>query len=242
MTTERRCFLAHARDLTGDGPHHVTAEGHDLVLLRVDGQLRAFDGQCPHQGALLGEGELEGGALVCRNHRWRFDARTGARIGGPQCLRAHAVHEVDGRVEVVLASAEAAQGETGVRTRDDLPGPRPWPVVGNALQLEPRRLHVTLEGWARRYGPLYRVRLGARPFVVVTEPVHEDLYAAGESVEIQAEVGGDLTVAGQTVTDDLAARAAETAVTGARALSKNAYKIPMTKGVVRRTILRVAQA
>lgn len=47
---------------------------------------------------------------------------------------------------------------------------------------------------------------------------------------------------GQRVTEDLAARAAEAAVTGARALSKNAYKIPMTKGVVRRTLLRVAQA
>lgn len=170
MTTERRCFLAHARDLQGNGPHHVTAEGHDLVLLRVDGQLRAFDGQCPHQGALLGEGELEDGALVCRNHRWRFDPRTGERIGGPQCLRAHLVHEVDGRVEVVLAGGEAAAGETGVRTREALPGPRPWPLVGNALQLEPRRLHATLEGWARRYGRLYQVRLGPRPFVVVTDP------------------------------------------------------------------------
>lgn len=36
--------------------------------------------------------------------------------------------------------------------------------------------------------------------VVITQPVHEDLYAAGESVEIQAEIEGDLTVAGQTVT------------------------------------------
>lgn len=49
-------------------------------------------------------------------------------------------------------------------------------------------------------------------------------------------------LAGQAVTDDLVARAAEAAVTGARALSKNAYKIPMTKGVVRRSLLRVAQA
>lgn len=49
-------------------------------------------------------------------------------------------------------------------------------------------------------------------------------------------------LAGQAVTDDLVARAAQTAVTGARALSKNAYKIPMTKGVVRRSLLRVAQA
>jgi cytoskeletal protein CcmA (bactofilin family) len=36
--------------------------------------------------------------------------------------------------------------------------------------------------------------------VVVTQPVHEDLYAAGESVEIRADIGGDLVVAGQTVT------------------------------------------
>jgi xanthine dehydrogenase YagS FAD-binding subunit len=48
-------------------------------------------------------------------------------------------------------------------------------------------------------------------------------------------------LAGQPITDALAARAADAAVTGARALSKNAYKIPMTKGVVRRTLLEVAQ-
>ena len=48
-------------------------------------------------------------------------------------------------------------------------------------------------------------------------------------------------LAGQRITDDLAVRASETAIAGARALSKNAYKIPMTKGVVRRTLLQVAQ-
>ena len=48
-------------------------------------------------------------------------------------------------------------------------------------------------------------------------------------------------LAGQRITEDLAARAAEASITGARALSKNAYKLPMTKGVVRRTLLEVAQ-
>jgi xanthine dehydrogenase YagS FAD-binding subunit len=48
-------------------------------------------------------------------------------------------------------------------------------------------------------------------------------------------------LAGQRITEELAARAAETAVSGARALSKNAYKIPMTKGVVRRSLLQAAQ-
>ena len=42
---------------------------------------------------------------------------------------------------------------------------------------------------------------------------------------------------GQRITEDLAAKAGEASIVGARALSKNAYKIPLTKGVVRRTIL-----
>ena len=46
---------------------------------------------------------------------------------------------------------------------------------------------------------------------------------------------------GQRITEELAARAAEASVTGARALSKNAYKIPMTKAVVRRTLLETVQ-
>ena len=46
---------------------------------------------------------------------------------------------------------------------------------------------------------------------------------------------------GQQVTESLAARAGETAVSGARPLTKNGYKIPLTKGVVRRTILELAR-
>jgi xanthine dehydrogenase YagS FAD-binding subunit len=47
-------------------------------------------------------------------------------------------------------------------------------------------------------------------------------------------------LAGQRITPDLAAKAAEAAVAGARPLEKNAYKIPLTKGVVRRTLLELA--
>ena len=45
---------------------------------------------------------------------------------------------------------------------------------------------------------------------------------------------------GKTITEELAAQAGAAAITGARALSKNAYKIPMSRAVVRRTILKVA--
>ncbi len=89
-----------AGELRGDGPHAVSARGVDLVLLRGRGGLRAYEGRCPHQGALLGEGEIEGSTLVCRNHRWRFDIETGKRQGGDQCLRACPVREESGAVLV----------------------------------------------------------------------------------------------------------------------------------------------
>jgi xanthine dehydrogenase YagS FAD-binding subunit len=48
-------------------------------------------------------------------------------------------------------------------------------------------------------------------------------------------------LAGQRITPELAARVGEIAVTGARPLAKNAYKVPLTKGVVERTVLDLAQ-
>jgi len=47
-------------------------------------------------------------------------------------------------------------------------------------------------------------------------------------------------LAGQRISDELCARAGDTAVAGARALSKNAYKIPLTRAMVRRTIAGLA--
>jgi xanthine dehydrogenase YagS FAD-binding subunit len=46
---------------------------------------------------------------------------------------------------------------------------------------------------------------------------------------------------GQRITPELAARAGGIAVAEAKPLAKNAYKVPLTKAVVRRTILQLAQ-
>jgi xanthine dehydrogenase YagS FAD-binding subunit len=46
-------------------------------------------------------------------------------------------------------------------------------------------------------------------------------------------------LAGERITEALALKAAETAVEGAKPLAKNAYKVPLTKGVVRRTLLEL---
>jgi len=55
------------------------------------------------------------------------------------------------------------------RRLQDLPGPRGWPLVGNALQIERRRIHRDVEHWARQYGPVFRMRLGRRPVLVVSD-------------------------------------------------------------------------
>ncbi len=47
-------------------------------------------------------------------------------------------------------------------------------------------------------------------------------------------------LAGQRITAALAAKAGEVAIEGAQPLSKNAYKLPMTKALVRRTLLELS--
>ena len=55
---------------------------------------------------------------------------------------------------------------------EDLGGPRGLPIAGNLFQLLPLdTLHRTLERWADRYGPLYRLRAGPMMrMVVVSDP------------------------------------------------------------------------
>ncbi len=48
-------------------------------------------------------------------------------------------------------------------------------------------------------------------------------------------------LAGQRITPELAEAAAEASIVGARPLAKNAYKVPTTKAVVRRTLLQLAE-
>src|SRR6185436_19587503 len=51
----------------------------------------------------------------------------------------------------------------------ELPGPRALPGIGNAHQLRPDRMHVMIEQWGRRYGPVFRFDIGTRRVVGFTE-------------------------------------------------------------------------
>jgi toluene monooxygenase system ferredoxin subunit len=51
-----------------------------ILLLKLDGQFRAYQGRCPHQGVALVEGHLDGTVLTCRAHHWQFNALNGEGI------------------------------------------------------------------------------------------------------------------------------------------------------------------
>ncbi|MCW7539387.1 cytochrome P450 [Aquabacterium sp. A7-Y] len=67
-------------------------------------------------------------------------------------------------------SAVPRQAGPPLRRLVDLPGPRGWPVLGNLPQFDLARMHQTYEAWARIYGPMYRVRINRRDFVVISDP------------------------------------------------------------------------
>ncbi|MEW6129965.1 MAG: aromatic ring-hydroxylating dioxygenase subunit alpha [Acidobacteriota bacterium] len=49
--------------------------GRELVLFRSEnGQVIAMDAYCPHMGAHLAEGKVEGETIRCLFHYWKFDA------------------------------------------------------------------------------------------------------------------------------------------------------------------------
>lgn len=52
-------------------------DGVQVCLANVGGELSALDNVCPHRQGPLGQGWIEGDAVVCPWHSWSFHAKTG---------------------------------------------------------------------------------------------------------------------------------------------------------------------
>jgi len=71
--------VAHAEEVTADGPARVLVGGQPWAVARFDGRLAAFEDQCPHRLAPVSAGSLTRTAagetrLTCAYHGWRYDA------------------------------------------------------------------------------------------------------------------------------------------------------------------------
>jgi toluene monooxygenase system ferredoxin subunit len=83
MTFQRAC----SGDEVWEGEMtEVDVGTHTILLLRLDGgELRAYQGMCPHQDIPLSEGKFDGKVLMCRAHQWTFDAGSGHGINPGDC-------------------------------------------------------------------------------------------------------------------------------------------------------------
>ncbi len=89
------------------------------------------------------------------------------------------------------------------RTIADLPAPRGLPLLGNALQLKPSTIHLAMERWSRRHGPMFRARIGPREVVVLSDSEAitavlrdrpDGFRRPAITAEVSAELGGSVGV------------------------------------------------
>lgn len=82
-------------------------DGKSLALFNVEGDLFAIDDSCPHQGASLCGGRLEGRVIQCCAHGLRFDLRSGYLFNSTQLKVAnYPVEIIDGQAFIVIVPEE----------------------------------------------------------------------------------------------------------------------------------------
>lgn len=80
----------------------VDVNGQPVLLVNVDGAVRAYSDRCPHQASSLADGDLDGQTLTCATHLWEFNALTGKGINPDDaCLTGYACQvDDDGTIHV----------------------------------------------------------------------------------------------------------------------------------------------
>lgn len=85
----------------------VRANGREVAVFNDRGTFVGLDNRCLHQGGPIGEGFVKDGTVTCPWHWWRYDVRTGERLGAPFLrLERYRVAVRDGEILVEVPPAE----------------------------------------------------------------------------------------------------------------------------------------
>jgi 3-phenylpropionate/trans-cinnamate dioxygenase ferredoxin subunit len=79
----RRVPVARIEDVPAGTMLMVQVDGTDIVLVNLDGTVRALQGVCSHEYFELDRGFLTGDTLTCALHLSRFDLDTGEALDPP---------------------------------------------------------------------------------------------------------------------------------------------------------------
>ncbi|MBL8551691.1 MAG: aromatic ring-hydroxylating dioxygenase subunit alpha [Hyphomonadaceae bacterium] len=166
-------WAAASCDLKRGAVRAIEVGGRKLALYRgEDGVARCVDAFCPHMGAHLALGKVEGAGLRCFFHGWRFGAdgkcdeipALDTRVRDV-CLKKHAVSEQDGLV---------------------------WLWVGDGAPTFAPPIHHTLVGKPRRAFRVARWKKKCHPHVVLVNAIDEQHFRTvhqvpGEALKLRTE-------------------------------------------------------
>jgi len=94
-------------DLGDRQPHHQLVANVDLVVIRFDDQVSVLYGRCPHRGALLADGHVNGHNLICGVHFWDFRLDSGvSEYNNEEALEKFSAWVEDGQVLIDLEELE----------------------------------------------------------------------------------------------------------------------------------------
>lgn len=77
LESTERIRLATWSQVAEGVPTGAQADGVELVIVRVDGEPNVLYGRCLHRGALLCDGHVSGGDLICGVHGWDYRISSG---------------------------------------------------------------------------------------------------------------------------------------------------------------------
>jgi nitrite reductase/ring-hydroxylating ferredoxin subunit len=93
-----------ASELAPGACMEVVVGGHAVALYNVGGRFYATGNTCLHRGGPLGQGVLDGHAVMCPWHAWTWDVTTGENTAnGALKVPSYEVRVEDGQVYVKVS-------------------------------------------------------------------------------------------------------------------------------------------
>lgn len=100
-------FVCRLNDLEEDNGSRFIIDDTEIALFKIYDNVFALSNICPHQQtALIYNGIIEDGCVVCPVHGWMFDIKTGDKISGKRGLDTYPVKISNGDVFVKVKQKE----------------------------------------------------------------------------------------------------------------------------------------